>query len=334
VQKHIPKIDIAVFLIIVSVSAMLMHGYFYRVGVPKIGRRMQLHKQIINGTAPFSYHYRTLVPLGAEFLIVRAMTFLPRTPYEKLFLGVYTIYEGMLLVFSLLMLFLWLHYWFPREQALVGLLFVTSVLPISLQEHSFHPWSFLEFGLFAAALNAMVCNRNRLLMLILAVAYLNKETALFIPLAYIVTKVDIRGLLKREPAYDWKPIMMSLLLLSECVLIFMTLQLVLGDVPRFAPFYAITNNLSEYNLFRLSKNSSLFLGFFWVFAVLGFRYAPPFIKRLSMIIPLFMMAVFIWGQWYEVRMMIPLYSILIPLGLFYVFRSERAGSGQAVEEKF
>ena len=50
---------------------------------------------------------------------------------------------------TLMMLFLWLKLWFSQDQALIGVLFIAGVMPITFQNHYFQPWSLLEPDLFS-----------------------------------------------------------------------------------------------------------------------------------------------------------------------------------------
>jgi hypothetical protein len=58
---------------------------------------------------------------------------------------------------------------------------------------------------------------------------------------------------------------------------------------------------------------------FWLYAILGYRKSPRFIKSVFWITPFFIAANFITGLFYESRQMIPLGFIIIPMALFLLF---------------
>jgi hypothetical protein len=75
-------------------------------------------------------------------------------------------------------------------------------------------------------------------------------------------------------------------------------------------------------------NGSLFLGGFWLFAVLGFRFAPRLVRQAALIVPLYLVVIAIWGVWNEVRLLMPLYPVLIPLGMSFIWRPSTRNSVQ------
>ena len=87
-------------------------------------------------------------------------------------------------------------------------------------------------------------------------------------------------------------------------------------------------NINPTSIFLAAVSASLFCGPFWVFAPLGLRYAPSFLKRTGLVVPFYLATVAVWGVWKEVRLLMPLYPTLIPLGLPYVyFGTESARQG-------
>ena len=115
------KIDFSSLILILSVSAVIAYGYFGRVDRPNFELRLELHNQIITGTAPSPYRYRILVPFAGEIL---TRTLLVILPMKAAFLLSYAIYDLTVIFFLLAVLFLWLRTWFNMEQALIGVLFI------------------------------------------------------------------------------------------------------------------------------------------------------------------------------------------------------------------
>ena len=76
--------------IILSVSSVLAYIYFRQVGSPYLAERIELHGQILRGTAESPYRYRVLVPFIAEGL-TRALSAV--LPGDKAFLLAYALFD-------------------------------------------------------------------------------------------------------------------------------------------------------------------------------------------------------------------------------------------------
>lgn len=314
------KTDFSAIVLILSVSAVIAYGYFSRVDRPRLEPRLELHSQIIAGTALSPYRYRILVPFAAEFFTKVLSTVVS---VKAAFLLSYAAYDLLAVFFLLTILFLWLRTWFNREQSLIGVLFVAGTMPIALQDHYFQPWSLLEAGLFVAALLAIHRKRYWLLSFLVALASLNRETAVFIPLAFFLT-IDKKSFFNTRSKNDWKPVLLFGQLLLIWAIVFWGLRYSLGSAPHIATIAGLlARNTSLGSLFYTFVNGSLFLGGLWVFALLGFRYAPRFIKRVALIVPFYLITVIIWGVWPEVRLLMPLYPVLVPLGLSFLYSEEK-----------
>ncbi len=314
------KIDLSALILILSVSTVIAYGYFNRVDRPNFEPRLELHNQIIAGTAPSPYRYRIIVPFAAE-VFTKALSVV--LPIKASFLLSYAIYDLLAVFFLLAILFFWLRTWFNREQALIGVLFIAGTMPIALQDHYFQPWSLLEAGLFSAALLAIHRKRYWLLASLVALAALNRETAIFIPIAILLT-IDMKSLLNIRSKNDWKPFLLFGGLFLLWAAVFWGLRYFLGSTSHIETIEGLlTRNTTKGSLFYTFVNGILFLGGLWVFAFLGFRYAPRFIKRVVLIIPLYLITVMVWGVWYEVRLLMPLYPVLVPLGLSFLFLREQ-----------
>lgn len=72
-------------------------------------------------------------------------------------------------------------------------------------------------------------------------------------------------------------------------------------------------------LWLAAFNITLLLGVFWIFALFGVLRAPAFVRRSALVIPAYLATVAIWGIWWEVRLLMPLYPLLLPLALSYLF---------------
>jgi hypothetical protein len=319
-RKARARVDFVTLLLILSVSIVIAHGYFYRIDLPNYEPRLEIHNQIIAGTAPARYDYRILVPFTCEIL-TKVFSFV--LSLRRAFLLSYAIYDLLSIFFLLFSLFMFLKTWFTRDQALVGVLFVAGTIPIAFQYAYFQPFSLLEAGLFSAALLAICRKYYRALVILVVLASLNRETGIFIPLGFLLAGMDVKSLLKAGRIVDWKPILISAGLFFVWAVIFFGLRYFRGSAsPSVTVDLIFAHNTSWPNVFIAFVNGAIFLGGFWVFAALGFKYAPPFIKRVSLLVPLYLITILIWGAWYEVRLLMTLYPILISLGLSFIYRKE------------
>ena len=65
--------------------------------------------------------------------------------------------------------------------------------------------------------------------------------------------------------------------------------------------------------------SVLIVGVFWFYALLRYAKKPLFLQRSALMIPLFILAHLLTGIISEVRQMLPLGFIIIPMALYYLF---------------
>lgn len=300
-----------------AVAAVLTYEYVRQIDWPFIDTRLELHTQIIAGDAPAPYRYRVLVP----FLTEAARQILtPLLSSRGAFILVYTAYDFATFFSLLFLLYLYLKIWFTAEQALIASLLAAGTMPIALQDHAFQPWSLLEAALMSLGLLLIYRRRYQLLALVIALAALNRETGLFIVLAFLFARVEIGDLLKRRAPISGKPIILFLSYLTLWAGIFLGLRLVRGDAPQVITVpELIARNTTAFGIFSTILNVSLFLGPFWIMTLLGFRYAPLFARRVALVIPLYLVTVIIWGVWYEVRLLMPLYPAIFPLGLAFIY---------------
>lgn len=314
------NLDSRVLILMLSVSATLAYGYFKLVDIPHYKIRFEFHSQIIAGTALSPYRYRILVPFAEEFSTKALSSVLSS---QAAFLVSYLIYDLLAIFFLLVTLFSFLRTWFTREQALIGVLFVAGTMPIAFQDHYFQPWSLLEPGLFSASLLAIHRQRYWLLASLVLLAAINRETAVFIPLAFLLT-IDVRSLLNAKSVTEWKPFLLFCGLFLIWAAVFFGLRYFLGSASHSDTIEGLlAQNTKSISLFFMIVNGTLFLGGLWVFAFLGFRFAPSFIKRVALIIPLYLITIMVWGVWKEVRLLMPLYPVLVALGLSFLYPQER-----------
>ncbi len=230
----------------------------------------------------------------------------------------------------------YLRKWFSVAVSFAGVLFLAAILPLSYQE-DLQESSPLLFLTFTAGLWAIRDRNTIATLLIYLVGGLNNETMLILPLVYFFynyksRRIDDLLVLCRDTFLTSLP-----LLLTVGPIRYMT-----RDRPHLGNVLLLPENLdgildqfthtSGFRLFGATYFFVFFLfGMFWIYAFIQYRKQPLFLRRASLMIPFFIAAHLITGVISEVRQMLPLSGIVIPMALYTLFRSEQDldGSGLA-----
>jgi hypothetical protein len=262
------------------------------------------HTRILAHTATEPDRYRVLVPYLVEPVVLAIEVV---TPEGTAIDAAYAVFYVCAFVWLVWTLFAYLALWFSERQALIGSLVAASTLRLTLQEYT--PFSILEPGFFALALLFAYRQRRAWLGIIVAIAALNRETAVFLPLAYAVTSPPTRRNVTTTAA-----------LLAIWAAIFLGVRYLFGGGTRYWTLDTIWAwNRNPEHLLLTVLNITLLLGAFWIFAALGYQRSPPFVRRSALVIPPYIAAVLVWGVWSEVRLLTPLYPILFSLALSFLF---------------
>lgn len=315
-----------VIIIVITCALTLSFDYYKKVDSPKQRSRLELHNQIIAGTAPSPYQYRVLVPFATQ-IVQSIFAFL--SP-ERAFLITYFLYDFFAISFSLIAVFLYLNIWFTNEQALIGTLLMAAVMPVNFYYHYYQPWSLIETGFFALGLYLIFYSKFTSLAVLTFFAALNRETAVFIPLLYFLTVV--RNYLKKVTTYQsfTKQLLQGTLLMFIWFGIFFGLRILFGPTEHIVDMNELLHrNLATNNFVKSAGLIFIFLGPFWFLTIRGYITAPDFIKTTAWILPLYLITIMLWGVWYETRVLMPMYPIFLSLGLCAVF----PGSIKTIEHK-
>ena len=312
-----------VILVILSVSAAVAYNYYSLVDRPNLDSRIELHNSILNGTAPSPYRHRILVPIAVEPIILMISQF---TSYSLSFLIAYALYDFLGIACILIALYAYLRLWFPKYPSLVGVLFVAATMTVALRDHYFQPWSLLETALFTISLLLIFRRKHALLGITVVLAALNRETAIMIPLAYLLMNIEVerRGnygdsIVPWNVRVSRRVLMLFLTYLALCGAILIGIRAFMGDAQSVeAVGELFATNVELKSLLKTVVNLSLFMGIFWVAAALGFRQAPAFVRRTVLIVPFYVVPIVVLGLWFEVRTFMPLYAVLVPLAVAFV----------------
>jgi hypothetical protein len=291
----------AIFFAVSTVTAL---NYAVLPGDAILAGRRNIDEAILRHDIPAPDRYRFLVPMVAEGSVEVLQRSMPR---RDAFDRTYVVFYLLALPAFLASLFAYVRVWFPAEQALVGVLFVAATLPITLKPNEYGPGSFLEPTFVTLALLCILRDRRLWLALLVAVAALNRETGVFLVLLYAAA----RPLSKQR----W---IATLAYAGIWLTVFIGVRLYAGDSGRYWTIAKVfSSNLSQ--LWLTAFNVAALLGVFWWFAAAGFRRAPLFAQRVAVVIPVYLAVIAVWGIWWEVRLLLPLMPLLLPLALAFLF---------------
>jgi hypothetical protein len=301
---------LALAAIFVAVSTVTALNYAFLPGEATLAARRSYQRGILSHSIPAPDRYRFFVPAivdGPIDLLQRSMS--PDDAFDR----TYAVFYVLAVPAFLAALFAYLRVWFTDEAALVGVLFVASTLPIAMRPNEFGPYSFLEPTYISLALLCILRDRRLWLALLVAIAALTRETGVFLVLLYgVAGPLDKRRLIATSAyAAIW-------------LTAFVGLRVYAGDGGRYWTIDKIfMSNLTQ--PWDALFNVAALLGVFWWFAALGFRQAPPFTRRVAIVIPAYVVVVGVWGIWREVRLLLPVVPLVLPLALSFLFAPTPGG---------
>ena len=288
---------------------MLTYEYYNRIEDPARDARISLHAAIVDGTAPYQYRYRVLIPYAAEglgrvlqhapFLRTRAVA--PPLSYSK---SAFTVAYG-LLNFAALVIMLWsvgeLIWRLTRfELAPFGIALSAMMLSFTFRSHYYHPWSFWEGAFFALGLLLMHREQYWRVSVLSLVALANRETSVFLLVAFFFISLP-RG----------RGLRFAIGNLVVWVCGFFALHYMVGYQPStFSLQMAIDGNRTNI-LFSLLLNG-LLIGLSLPLIWQGLRRSSPFIRRAALMLPAYVGLLLVIGYWWEIRYWISALPILVP----------------------
>ena len=311
--------DLIFLLFVVGCGAAAALTNYGGVGLINPEGTAELIGRIVRGSADSPYRYRILVPhliQGLSLLVhPDGVTGLAAAwfaywllAYQLLFLAVYRV----------------LRIWFSPFLSLVGILIMSVSVQVTI-DGTFQPWTVLEAGLYALALLAIYYQKKWILLVILVAATLNRETGCFIVLFFFVQQVRLRWPFMSRQNWIWTAVYAV-----AWTGIYGGLRLWLGNAQTSTSIAeAFANNISIFHLASFGMRAGLFLGVYWFFVYKGWATAPGFIRRAWLAVPVYLAFIFVFGVWREVRLLMPLYPILIPTGLGFLGKAgDLMGSGE------
>lgn len=248
----------------------------------------------------------------------------------------YMLNRFLFLFLAFFMFHRYLRKWFSPAESFAGVLFLAAILPFTymncLQESA--PLLFL---LFVVALAAIRDERPILLAVVLFLGGMVNETMFILPAVYFFYHIRWE-----RPLAMLKTAGRSVLIGVPIMLTLLPIRWMNRDRPHLGGAWHWPDNWQGIarDAGRVLESPHqafyvyfiLLFGFFWLYAILGYRRSPLFLRRASWMVPLFILAHLITGIIKESRQMVPLAYIIIPMALFFLLdKKDTAPAGRADE---
>ncbi len=286
-------------LLIAAASVPAFDYAIGRVSPADRDGRFAMYQAMRDGTSTAPYRYRVLVPWAMSPIVRAAETLWPpAVAFHRV---------NMAFSFTALVMLLWavvryLSNWFPTDTSLVGALLVAATLPIMLRQHVYAPYSLLEPIFFLLAFDALFRCRITLAAVLAVLASINRETGTLLAVAIAIDAW------RRQ-----RSLVPALVVGVLGVVSFVGLRVWLGDaIALTVPEIWAMNTDTEAILASLT-NALLVAGITgWALAIVGWRHAPAFVRQQWWLPVLYLPLIGVFGVWYEVRLLMPLYPWLLP----------------------
>jgi hypothetical protein len=296
----------------VAVTVVVDYGRRLAAGDPAFARGA-LHASILDGTAESPYRYRVLVPRLLDPFIARGPG---GGPSPGSFDATFRLYFVVAVALILVGLAVVCRQFVAGGLAFAGPLLLAATVPIALRDHHYQPWSLLEPVFICVAIVLALRGTGPAgAVLLTVVATLNRETAFVIPLVFLaVAAYDSWADRRFEP----RRFATAAGCAAAWLLTFLALRWLLGRAPSVDVDAMVAFNRRSEALRVAARNTALFLGptILLVAAALAGRRAPGRLCAIALVvIPPYALSVYLYGVWAEVRLWLPLFPILLPLGL-------------------
>ena len=323
--------SIATAILLLNIAFALTYDYIARLkAFDGLNGRWELHADIVARQAEDPYRYRVLVPVGVEILQRLGLAENDGTGLDRLY-GSYFL----LALFAILLATRWLllTLGFDRGHALAGALLVGALLPISLRDHGFQPWSWLEA---VSVLVAMVLTiqkpRPFVFAALIVVATFNRETAVFLPGLAIAAALVHR----REPTVRNRWLLTAVMGYIAWGGARALVYLIVGraDARAISVEEIFAMNTGPGGVQRSAEALLLLLAGVALCAVLaaGARRLSPWMFWTAVIgVPQYIAGWLVFAVWWEVRVLVPALLLLVPAALAVL---TRASTREAEETGF
>ncbi len=186
-----------------------------------------------------------------------------------------------------------------KTSLLLCLLFGFSLI-ISHYKHYYNPWSMIEPGLFSLGFIYAYQNKKTSFLVILLLAILNRETGVFLSIAYVLTNHSALDIIKK-PKLIFKNTF-GLICIIFSVTSYILIRKITGETQHSVILSeTFAQNTTPFNLILAFICYSLY---FHVYLLLKFRFSelPAFLKNQLPILMVCSVFILTFGIWLEIRM--------------------------------
>jgi hypothetical protein len=282
-------------------------GAFVWTRIADLAAFPRWHAEMVGGQALAPSQYRPLTPWIAEVL-----RYVLPTAYVPL---PYFIVRAVVTSLTLIYFDRYMRTWFSRGASAAAALCVAAILPFTyfrvIQESD--PLNLLVFIL---AFWAIAARRDLLLIPLVLVGTLNRETTAMIPVVYALARwrqIPMRQLIIR-----------TLLLIACWAAVYGSLRLAYGMREYYTNVFMLGRNLENW---LPTAHVVLLFGAIWVLAFFGLRRGPVMLRRTLWLLPPFLALHYMVAIVMEVRLFLPFAPVVIPLTWWVLFPGEVRETG-------
>lgn len=265
------------------------------------------HLDMIGGHAPAPNQYRPLTPWLAEGL--RYLL-----PGESVYTA-YLLLRGLITGLTLFFFDRYLRVWFSSAAAAGGALCLAAIMPFTywrvVQESD--PVNLLVFVL---GFWALARERDLLLIPLVLVGTLNRETTAMLPAVYLLARW------RERPAGEvaWRTAAIA----GAWALAYGALRLGYGEREYYCAVVMWSDNVKTLGPTVLVL---LLFGAMWGLAFVGAKTGPTMLRRSLWLVPPYIALHYVVALAWEVRLFLPLAPVIIPLSWLVLFpETERAAA--------
>jgi len=288
----------------VAITALLLgigNGMLHWQAVDRPWRDYQTneHIRVIAGTFVSPDQYRILTYGLAEGLV-------------RLGLPIHSAHEVWRVIFtaaSLFVLYRYLRGWFRPVLSLMGMFMLAAVIPLTYVYYMMQVSDPLNMLIFFLAFWAIREEQDRWLIPLVGVGMLNRESPIMLPLFYAAIRWG-------RPWRQWVPIFAVSSALA--VAVYFGLRLVYGPKTPCCSTDPVEHLIINFTDWRAYVDTFAVLNLALWGSWIGWRRRPAFLRRASLVVPLFLVPYLMYGTVRESRYYLPVLAILIPLSLFYL----------------
>jgi len=276
------------------------------------------HADMIGGSAPAPNQYRPLTPWLAHLLMlftpaggamaeyVHRIYSVPRDAAGVV--AAYLTLRAATTTLALIAFDRYLKTWFAPPAAAAGSLCLAAILPFTYL-HVVQESDPINLLVFVLAFWALAKEKDLLLIPLVLLGTLNRETVALIPALYFAARLGRRPLAE----VLWKTAAIG----AAWAAVYLPLvYLVYGRREYYCDMVMLSSNLSSW---VPTAQVLLLFGPMWLLAAVGAKRGPALLRRALWLLPPYLMLHYVVAFVIEVRLFLPYTPVIIPLAWWLLF---------------